>query len=598
MLAYFFKINIAIALFYSFYRLFFYKDTFFTWRRIALLCAFFLSATYPLLNIQTWVTTQEPMAAVADLYATIVLPEFELTPQGGEVFNWKNLLIEYSNIIYWGIVILLFARFFIQLSQIIYLIFKCPKARILGVKVHLLPKPMGPFSFFHWIFLHPETHTREELDEILTHEQAHACQWHSVDIIISELTYILCWFNPFAWLMKREVRTNLEYMADDRVLETGYDSKAYQYHLLGLAHHKAAATIYNSFNVLPLKKRIKMMNTKRTKKIGRTKYLMFIPLAALLMIVSNIEAVAHTTKKVAKDVMQTVEENLLPDESSMIARENTSRESQVRDSVPQDKRKSVTQSGKTEKKDGENSNGTVFEVVEQMPQFPNGGMEGLLKYLSKNVKYPVNAKKNGIQGRVVTNFVVNKNGSISNVRVLRSVDTELDKEAIRVISSMPNWKPGIQRGEAVRVKYTLPIMFRLDNKKDNVKQQPVYKTDKGVIISTNPRVVQVNGSAPFEVVEQMPQFPGGQPGLMQFIAKNIKYPESAQKAKEQGTVFLQLIVDKDGKAISPKILRSVSPALDAEAIRLINAMPKWKPGKQKGEAVAVKYTVPIKFKLQ
>lgn len=107
--------------------------------------------------------------------------------------------------------------------------------------------------------------------------------------------------------MKREIRTNLEYMADARVLENGYDSKTYQYHLLGLSHQKAAATIYNSFNVLPLKKRIKMMNKKRTKEIGRTKYLMFLPLAALLMIVSNIEAVARTTKKIAAEVIEAVD---------------------------------------------------------------------------------------------------------------------------------------------------------------------------------------------------------------------------------------------------------------------------------------------------
>ena len=98
--------------------------------------------------------------------------------------------------------------------------------------------------------------------------------------------------------MKREIRTNLEYMADEKVLETGHDSRTYQYHLLGLSHHKAAATIYNSFNVLPLKKRIIMMNKRRTRAIGRTKYLMFLPLAALLMIVSNIEAVARATQKI------------------------------------------------------------------------------------------------------------------------------------------------------------------------------------------------------------------------------------------------------------------------------------------------------------
>ena len=104
---------------------------------------------------------------------------------------------------------------------------------------------------------------------------------------------------------------------------------------------------------------------------------------------------------------------------------------------------------------------TIFEVVEQMPEFPNGGMAGLMQYLSKNIKYPAIAQENGTQGRVTVQFVVNRDGSIVDAKVLRGVDPYLDKEAIRVISSMPKWKPGMQRGKAVRVKYTVPVMFRL-----------------------------------------------------------------------------------------------------------------------------------------
>ena len=104
---------------------------------------------------------------------------------------------------------------------------------------------------------------------------------------------------------------------------------------------------------------------------------------------------------------------------------------------------------------------TIFEVVEQMPEFPNGGMAGLMKYLSQNIKYPTIAQENGTQGRVTVQFVVNREGSIVDAKVLRGVDPYLDKEAIRVISSMPKWKPGMQRGKAVRVKYTVPVMFRL-----------------------------------------------------------------------------------------------------------------------------------------
>jgi protein TonB len=103
----------------------------------------------------------------------------------------------------------------------------------------------------------------------------------------------------------------------------------------------------------------------------------------------------------------------------------------------------------------------VFVVVESMPEFP-GGQQALFKYLSENVKYPVIAQENGIQGRVICQFVVNKDGSIVDVEVVRSGgDPSLDKEAVRVIKSMPKWKPGKQRGKAVRVKYTVPVNFKL-----------------------------------------------------------------------------------------------------------------------------------------
>ncbi|MBQ0153554.1 MAG: TonB family protein [Bacteroidales bacterium] len=108
----------------------------------------------------------------------------------------------------------------------------------------------------------------------------------------------------------------------------------------------------------------------------------------------------------------------------------------------------------------EEEENVVFVIVEKQPEFP-GGTQAMMKYLSENIKYPMIAQENGIQGRVICQFVVNKDGSIVDIQVVRSVDPSLDKEAIRVIKSMPKWKPGMQRGKAVRVKFTLPVVFRL-----------------------------------------------------------------------------------------------------------------------------------------
>lgn len=668
-MVYFLKVNVAIALFYAFYRLFFYKDTFFAWRRTALMCFFAVSAAVPLFNIQTWIVQQEPMVAMADLYAAVVLPEITLTPQ--PQMDWKQLLVQGIGIVYWLVVVLLALRFVVQLAGIFRLARRCSVQEIDGTTVHLLPRAEGPFSFFRWIFVCPGAHSREELNEILTHERTHVCQWHSIDVLVGELACIVCWFNPFAWLMKREIRTNLEYMADEKVLETGYDSRTYQYHLLGLSHHKAAATIYNSFNVLPLKRRITMMNKRRTREIGRTKYLMFLPLAALLMIVSNIEAVARATQKMASEVIESVK----PDETAAVQSQSQSQgtvttQSQTALTQPQQgKPEKVTYKGKltdeagnplgdvqiiTDRKfqyttvstvntDGEfrvetsseagiifeytgkdgrklmrgyradelammdpdnlvivlipvvssphEADPNVFEVVEKMPEFPNGGMPGLMKYLSDNIRYPEAAKVAGIQGRVTVVFVVDKDGSITNVETLRGVDAELDKEAIRVISSMPKWIPGMQKGKAVKVRYTVPVMFRLPNKSVEGKVNEIVV--KGVAKPSD----NVTGDV-YEAVEQMPEFPGGMAGLMQYITKNLRYPEEAKAKGIQGRVTVRVVVNTEGKVTNAEVLRSVDPALDAEALRVASSLPDWKPGMKDGKPVNVRFIFPVNFSLQ
>ena len=668
-MVYFLKVNVAIALFYAFYRLFFYKDTFFAWRRTALMCFFAVSAAVPLFDIQTWIVQQEPMVAMADLYAAVVLPEITLTPQ--PQMDWKQLLVQGIGIVYWLVVALLALRFVVQLAGIFRLARRCPVQEIDGTTVHLLPRAEGPFSFFRWIFVCPGAHSREELNEILTHERTHVCQWHSVDVLVGELACIVCWFNPFAWLMKREIRTNLEYMADEKVLETGHDSRTYQYHLLGLSHHKAAATIYNSFNVLPLKRRITMMNKRRTREIGRTKYLMFLPLAALLMIVSNIEAVARATQKMASEVIESVK----PDETAAVQSQSQSQgtvttQSQTALTQPQQgKPEKVTYKGKltdeagnplgdvqiiTDRKfqsttvstvntDGEfrvetsseagiifeytgkdgrklmrgyradelakmgpdnlvivlipvvssphGADPNVFEVVEKMPEFPNGGMPGLMKYLSDNIRYPEAAKVAGIQGRVTVVFVVDKDGSITNVKTLRGVDAELDKEAIRVISSMPKWIPGMQKGKAVKVRYTVPVMFRLPNEPVEGKVNEIVV--KGVAKPSD----NVTGDV-YEAVEQMPEFPGGMAGLMQYITKNLRYPEEAKAKGMQGRVTVRVVVNTEGKVTNAEVLRGVDPALDAEALRVASSLPDWKPGMQDGKPVNVRFIFPVNFSLQ
>ena len=569
-----------------------------------MLAFFGLALFYPLLNIQDWVRQQEPIADVIYMYSAM-LPEATAKADAAASVDWYGWLLGSLGFIYWGIVAFLCGRFLVQLSSILWLAHTSERVVIHETPVYALRKAAGPFSFFRMVFLHPESHSDKETDEILTHECTHVSQWHSIDVILSEMMCMACWFNPFVWLLKREVRHNLEYLADNTVIQSGYDSKSYQYHLLGLAHHQSVTTLYNSFNVLHLKNRIMMMNKKRSPGIVRTKYLIFIPLVGILMLLSNIEAVARLTVRLANEatvsnamvtatgilvdetgqpligasvVVKGGKERTITDKKGAFSLEVPAnailrcsyqgRESQEVLAADMTNNTHLSLSSKSRE-----MNEQVFTVVEKMPSFPGGDAE-LLKYIATNIKYPKESQDNGEQGRVICSFIVGRDGSVNNPEVLRGVTPLLNEEAVRVINTMPRWNPGMQRGKAVAVKYTVPITFRLKSPVEEAKEETLT------------------------VVDVMPQYPGGDRELLKFIAQSIKYPTDAQEAGVQGRVICSFVVDKKGNIVEPKIIRGIDPSLDAEALRVIGMMPRWTPGRQDGKAVRVLYTVPITFRLQ
>ena len=337
------------------------------------------------------------------------------------------------------------------------------------------------------------------------------------------------------------------------------DISDYQYHLVKLTYHETAAHLVNNFNVSQLKQRIIMMNKSKTPAPKLAKYLSIIPLALLLISVNSIYAAQNVVEMEQNDIIDT----------------------ELQDPPPV-------------KKDADE----VFVVVEVNPEFP-GGNEAMMKYLSDNVEYPTIAQENGIQGRVICSMVVNKDGSISDVQVVRGVDPSLDKEAVRVIEAMPNWKPGKQKGNEVNVKYTLPIVFRLSSNNHGMLKFDVADDMKEVVVTTdvNSDKKADTSDEVFVVVEENPEFPGGNEAMMKFLSENIEYPKIAHENGIQGRVILSMVVEKDGSVSEVKAVRGVDPSLDAEAIRVIESMPKWTPGKQKGKEVRVGYTLPVVFRI-
>ena len=419
---YLLQVNVGLILFYALYKLVCTRDTFFRSRRFILIVSLVLPFILPFIDVREWLESRDRMIMLTHFDYSAVLPEIVVGSEAVETGNRVFVLSEWIGYLYLAGVLVLLVRLVIQAFSLYRLIARMPEKEINGVRVKCLNVPSGPFSFFRWIFMNPAAVKEDEISEILTHEMAHVRQHHSVDVLLAEMVSICCWMNPFAWLLKREVRLNLEFLADRKVMEAGFATKSYQYHLLGLAYnHKYGLS--NNFNFSHLKQRIIMMNKKKSNAAGHIKYALFVLPAFALLVAGNISCSQGASEK-----QDAKEETVAPDSVAAPT-----------DGVAKDE---------------------VFMVAEQMPEFP-GGMKELLKFLQNNLKYPENAMKNNVQGRVIVQFVVEKDGTLTEFKVARSVDPDLDAEALRVLQIMPKWKPGMQRGKIVRVKFTVPVSFKL-----------------------------------------------------------------------------------------------------------------------------------------
>ena len=318
-----------------------------------------------------------------------------------------------------------------------------------GAKLVLVPDDTAPFSFLNQIVVGCRDLDDNELRCILVHESFHVQQLHTVDIIFMRLMCCAAWFNPFAWLMLRELRAVHEYQADATSIGScgreGYLHLLYRQATgLGYGH------ITNNFQSINLKNRIAMMNRTKTP-FGAWKALTAPPVAALLLLAGCKPNVAQ--EKEFQPALPT------SDVSFTITETEDSMPANMQDAVAKVTTKSVmmTSSG---------SNGGPVadkETTETNPEFP-GGMWELYKYMAENIHYPEQAKQDGVQGRVFVRFVVEADGTVNEAEVLRGIGSGCDEEALRVVNAMPKWNPGTVDGKPVRTQFNLPITFKLDDK--------------------------------------------------------------------------------------------------------------------------------------
>ena len=686
-LSYILKVSLTLSAFYLFYTLLCSRDTWHRANRLLLLFILALSAVVPFMYIDFGIAATEAAVEIGELGAMLEAEPVEMAAMADEPtplwqrvpwqqIPWRMILCGIYTV---GLLVCL-AHFVGSLLSIALLI-RRSKRRVMADGTILVAhnKAYGPFSWMRYIIV-SEQDLSDNFDMILAHERAHIRLGHSWDLLFVQLCATAQWFNPAAWLLKRELEAIHEFEADSDTLRQGFDARQYQLRLFEEAVGVKFNTITNNFNNCSTKKRIIMMMKRQTSPWARMKALFVLPVAFVAVAVisctspkekktdanqENADVIVETNgkgdpllvlvfpdgtemykidernwvdryNKDSKSYLAQFDLTQMNIEAIKVLKEDEAKSTygeraangamkfylkgttkkEVMDAMWQHKGEeeplqvqlikksedgSVSVESITKKSDGDgefsvyestkpgrggssgnSEEGEIFQVVEEQPMFP-GGMEEMMKFLQQNIKYPKEAQEQGKQGRVIVQFVVNKDGSIVNDSIVRSVDPLLDAEALRVVRSMPNWTPGKQKGKPVRVRFTLPVTFHLNG--DAPKQATEAKQPE----ATDDKI--------FQVVEDQPEFPGGMEALMKHLSKEIKYPKEAQDKGTQGRVIVQFVVRKDGSITDAKVMKSVDPLLDAEALRVVSEMPNWTPGKQRGEAVNVRFTLPVTFRL-
>ncbi len=307
-------------------------------------------------------------------------------------------------------------------------------------------KNFSPFSWRGYVVVE-KTSDATEYPAIMIHEMRHLSSCHDIDLMLAQLYAVLVWYNPVSWLMIDELKTVHEYEADEAVIASGLNLRDYQMLLIKKAVGARLPSLANSLNHSKLQKRITMMYQSKSRTACKLGSLVLVPALAIGIAVVSIPAVAS--------VISGASETTLLDSDSKVSKisaisANTESVAEMRTSAPASYNK-------------------VFTTVEKPAEFP-GGIEAMMKWLQYNVKYPKEAEKAGEQGKAIVKFTVNKDGSISNATIEKSVSPSIDKEALRVVTSMPKWKPAENGGKKVACWYTLPVSFRLAPDKVTTKK--------------------------------------------------------------------------------------------------------------------------------
>ncbi|MCK9616746.1 MAG: M56 family metallopeptidase [Lentimicrobiaceae bacterium] len=410
---YLLKVSLCTGVFYGLYWVLLRKETFFMLNRIYLLISLLLSFILPVVHFPIMENAPENPAL-----SYILLRQVSV---GVQQIEKSTPNISLADIIYLFVSIFIFIYLIYNILRIFLLSQKGIKKPIGGFLIIETQVEIAPFSFFNRIFIQSNTEEKDA-EEILAHEKVHVRQWHTLDVLFTEALKVILWFNPFIYLYNKSLRNIHEYLADRGVLLQGHNTINYQQLLLGMAIGQPHLVLINKFNH-SIKRRFIMMTKSKSNKLALLKLLLMMPLiAGMAMVFSSFRTSGNVpvNSKTASPLFQ--------------------------------KEKKTTKQNK------------IYTAVEEQPSFP-GGEEARIQFFIENIKYPEAAKKNGIHGTVFVSFIIEADGTITNVKVLRGFNKECDAEAARVVNMMPKWNPGRQRGKHVAVQFNMPIKFTISKDK-------------------------------------------------------------------------------------------------------------------------------------
>ena len=545
---YLLQVNLYLIVFFGFYKLLLDKETYFTLNRLYLVAAGVLSLCTPFIRLE-WLTEQR---AAQQVYTSVnweaVLAKATIVTENNTGFNWGNAFV------------------YIYCTGIVFFSVKFVFNLLAVKKLIAASKAGSAFAFFGKKVIDREL---PQMDVIDIHEEAHIKQWHTLDVLFFEIIGIITWLNPVIYFYKKAIKNIHEYLADELAAEFQGDKAEYAMLLLSKSFGISPNNLTNGFLEKSLiKKRIFMLHKERSKKIAIVKYGIFIPLFALLIILSSA-----TVRK---------NEKLLS----------------ITDQIPMDQPMEIVESivSSPEK--------TIKPPKTSVDGKTDVSWKGFYQFLASNIKYPKTANQNQIQGNAQVKFDV-KRGMITHIASNVKLGAGCDEELMRVILLYKGFKTVADGKYALTVSFSIPESSEEFKNKLLPKPAGYIALNKINILSYLPEDTETNSLTSenkgdiydFVSIEKQPEFPGGIAKFYKYVGGNIKYPKTAQDNNVQGKVFLSFVVEKDGSLSDIQITRSLGSGTDEEAIRVLKESPKWNPGIKNGLAVRVKYHININFTL-